>query len=93
MVIPNATRIQLQQKKISHHEDLVDFDDDSLKSMADNIRRPRGRVLHPTLCAGATIHTPPFIFGPKSQVHLKVAAECIRYYETVGRELRAANLR
>ncbi len=34
----------------------------------------------------------PFVFGAKSQKRLIVACERVRYYETVGRALTAANL-
>jgi hypothetical protein len=41
---------------------------------------------------GATIPTPPFIFGAKSQKRLLAACDIVRYYEETGRPLTAANI-
>ena len=46
----------------------------------------------PLAAVGATIPTPPFIFGAKSQMRLKVAYDLIRYYDTTGRPLTATNI-
>ena len=94
MGIPHATVVQLAQEGIETIPDLEDFDKDSLQQVADNLRRPGGRVLDPNPGAakGATIPTPPFIFGAKSQKRLLVACDIVRYYDTVGRELTAANM-
>ena len=69
MGIPNATTIQLQNEGISIVDDLNDFDKDTLQQVADNLRRPGGRIPDPTPGAapGATIPTTPFVFGAKSQ--------------------------
>ena len=89
MAMPAATRAQLANEGLTHVEDLSDFDEDSLKQVAENLRRPGGRIPDPNINAepGATIPTPQFIFGAKSQMRLKVAAEAVRYYESVDREL------
>ena len=47
---------------------------------------------NPGAPAGATIPTPPFIFGAKSQKHIAVACNLVRFYATVGCDLTAANL-
>ena len=62
--------------------------------MADNLRRPGGHVLDPNpgAPAGATIPTPPFVFGTKSQKRIAIACDLVRFYATVGRDLTAANL-
>ena len=54
---------------ISGVDDLADFDKDSLKQLADNLRRPGGCIPdpNPAAVAGATIPTPAFVFGAKSQ--------------------------
>ena len=74
--------------------DLADFDKDSLQQLADNLRHRGGCVLDPNpgAPAGATIPTPPFVFGAKSQKHITVTCELVRFYATVGRDLTAANL-
>ena len=58
------------------------------------MRCPGGRVPDPNPGAppGATIPTPPFVFGAKSQKRIAVACVLVRYYAPVGRDLTAANL-
>jgi hypothetical protein len=94
MGIPNATVVQLVNEGISEVDDLSEFDRDSLQQVADNLRRPGGRIPDPTAgaVAGATIPTPPFIFGAKSQQRLLAACDIVRYYELTGRNLTASNL-
>jgi hypothetical protein len=94
MGIPNATVVQLQEEGINSIDDLVDFDKDTIEQIAANLRRPAGRVAdpNPAAAAGATIMTPPFVFGAKSQQRLIHAANLIRYYETVGRNTTVGNL-
>ena len=62
--------------------------------MAEDLRRPDGRVADPDPNAnpGATIPTLPFIFGAKSQLRLNAATGLVRYYNTVGRALTATGL-
>ena len=94
MGIPHNTVVQLQTEGISAVDDLEDFDKDSLQQVADNLRRPGGRIPDPAAgaAAGATIPTPTFVFGAKSQKRLLVACELVRYYSTAGRALTAANI-
>ena len=91
MAIPHATRVQLNNEGITSVDDLSEFDEESLKQIAENLRRPTGRINdpNPNAPAGATIPTPPFVFGAKSQSRLKVSTELVRYYQTVGRPLNA----
>jgi hypothetical protein len=95
MAIPHETRMQLQEEGIDDVSDLADFDKDTLKQVADNLRRPGGRVPNPDpgAVAGAMIPTPPFVFGAKSQMRLLAACDLIRYYDTVGREITTNNIR
>ena len=94
MGIPHITVVQLQAEGITLVSDLVDFNKDSLQQLADNLRCPGGRVLDPNPAAqpGSTIPTPPFVFGAKSQRHIAVVYDLVKYYRTVGRELTVANL-
>jgi hypothetical protein len=94
MGIPNETVIQLQAEGISTVDDLIDFDKDTLQQVADNLRRPGGRVPDPTpgAAAGATIPTPPFVFGAKSQKRLLSACDIVRYYDATGRALTPGNI-
>jgi hypothetical protein len=79
MGIPNATVIQMQQEGISTIDDLSDFDKDTIEQIAANLRRPAGRIPDPNPNAnpGATISTPPFVFGAKSQKRLVAAAQLV----------------
>jgi hypothetical protein len=44
------------------------------------------------VAAGATIPTPPFVFGAKSQQRLIHSTKLIQFYDTIGRAATAANL-
>eukprot|EP00957_Ditylum_brightwellii_P153374 11673457-Ditylum_brightwellii.AAC.1 len=94
MNIPHATVVQLVSKGSNAVGDVADFDKSSIKQIAENLRRPAGRILDPTPGAapGATIPTPSFTFGAKSQQRLLVACELVQYYDTVDRWLTPSNL-
>ena len=82
MGIPHDTVEQLAEEGISTVNDLADFNKDSLEQLANNLRHPGGRVPDPDPGAapGATIPTPPFAFGAKSQTkRLLVACELVQY--------------
>jgi hypothetical protein len=90
MAIPNATQAQLVNEGIATVDDLGEFDDEHLKQIAENLRRPSGRVpVDPAAPDGPTMPTPPFVFGAKSLNRLKAAADLVRYYETIGSDLTA----
>jgi hypothetical protein len=95
MGIPHDTVVQMRQEGIETVSDLADFDKDALQQLADNLRRPGGRVPDPNPGAapGATIPTPSFVFGAKSQKRLLVATDLVKYYQTTGRDLTAPNIR
>ena len=94
MGIPHATVLQLQSEGITLVSDLADFNTTSLQQLADNLRCPGGHVLDPNPAAqpGSIIPTPPFVFGAKSQRHIAVACDLVKYYIAVSRDLTAANL-
>ena len=94
MGIPHATMVQMQQEGIQSVADLADFEKQSLQQLADNLRKPGGRVPGPDPNAAlrATIPTPAFTYGAKSQKRLTVACDLVRFYQTVGRDLTAANI-
>ena len=94
MGIPYATMVQMQQEGIQAVSDLADFEKQSLQQLADNLRKPGGRIPHPNPNAalGATIPMRAFTYGAKSQKRLTVACDLVRFYQTVGRDLTAANI-
>ena len=94
MGIPHATMVQMQQEGIQLVADLADFEKQSLQQLADNLRKPGGRVADPDPNApnGATIPMPSFTYGAKSQKRLTVACDLVRFYQTVGRDLTAATI-
>ena len=94
MGIPHTTVVQLRVEGIEVVADLADFDKDSLQQLVDNLRRPGGHVPDPNpgAPAGATITTPPFVFGVKSQKLIAIACDLVRFYAAVCCDLTAANL-
>ena len=81
MALPHATVVQLGTEGISTVDDLLDFDKENLQQVAQNLRRPPG--------AGAV----PFTFGAKSAKRLLAASNLIRFYDAIGRDPTAANMR
>jgi hypothetical protein len=93
MAIPADTRLQLQTEGINTVDDLSEFDDDNLKQISENLRRPSGRVpTEPNNPDGPTIPTPPFVFGAKILNCLKAASAIARSYESIGRAPTVANM-
>ena len=91
---PHKTMVQMQHKGIQMVADLADFEKQSLQQLADNLRKPGGRIPDPNPNAApeATIPMPAFTYGAKSQKRLTVACDLVRFYQTVGRDLTAANI-
>ena len=57
MGIPHKTMVQMQQQGIQTVADLADFEKHSLQQLADNLRKPGGRIPdpNPNAAPGATI--------------------------------------
>ena len=94
MSISNAKVQQLANEGINTANNMIDFDKDTLLQIADNFRRPGGRIPDPTPGAanGATITTPPFVFRSKSKKRLLVACNLVRFYGIIGRPPTATNI-
>ena len=95
MVMLRNTRVQLQSEGTADPNDIVDFAEEAIAMISQNLRRPGGRIQRPdpNAAPGATTPTPTFMLGAKSQVRLTAARNLIRHYETVGRRLSVANTR
>ena len=95
MSLPQAMRLQLVSEGLENVHDLLEFDGESIKGIANNLHRSGGRILNPDLNAapGDMIPTPPFSFRAKSQMRLKAETMILRYYEKVGREITAPYMR
>ena len=70
--IPAATLAQMANDGIATENDLLDFDEKSIKQIGENLRRPPGE--------GAV----PFVFGAKSQTRLTHACDIMRFYQATG---------
>ena len=94
MGIPHRTVLKLADEGINAISDLSEFTPEALKQIAENLRRPTGREPDPAPDAapGATIPIQRFVLGAKSQMRLRAASHLIRFYETAGCALTAANL-
>ena len=69
---------RLEQEGIASPIDLKDFDDEALKIVQENLQCLAGRIANPNLNAnGATIPTPAFVFGARSQTCLATTAKCV----------------
>ena len=76
--VPAATLDRLQQEGIASPVHLKDFDDEALKIVKENLQCPATRIADPNLNAnGATIPTPAFVFGARSQARLAATAKCV----------------
>ena len=92
--IPHRTMVQIQREGIQAVADLADFEKQELQQLADNLRKPGRRIPdpNPNAAPGETIPLPSFTDGAKSQRRLTVACYLVRFYQTVGRDLTAANI-
>ena len=94
MEILVATIVHLVQEGIEHPDYLQDFDKDSLKDVAKNLSNTGGRIPHPdpNAQANATISTPPFVFGAKSQKRMLEVCDIVSFYKIIKRPITATNL-
>ena len=92
MGIPQATYQHMHTEGILDIEHLAEFDKDSIKQLAENLRRPGGTVPDPDGEEGDMIPTPPFVFGIRSQKRLIVACDLIRYYYATDRTITPQNV-
>lgn len=80
MAIPHNTVVYLATEGITTPNDLEEFTEDMIKTIATNCRRPAG---------GA----PALVLGAKSIKRLTAASHLLRFYAIIGRTVTAANIR
>lgn len=73
----------LKQEGISKPSDLLDFDEDTMKQVTENIRK--------TPIAGSK-PVKHYQISAKSQKRLMEAADLVRFYDTIGRKLTSEGL-
>jgi hypothetical protein len=56
MGIPHPTVAQMQAEGITNVQDIADFDKESLQQLADNLRRPGGRLPNRSECCSRYYH-------------------------------------
>ena len=92
MAIPQDTvNGGLMAEGIATVDDLEEFQDEDIKAVQDNLRKPAGTVPDPSN-PGQRMGAPSYVLGAKSVKRLKIAAAAVRYYQTIGRETSAANM-
>ena len=79
MGISAATVTQMANEGITSVDDLIDFDKDTIDQMVNNLRRPPDEL-------GA------FAFGARSSKRLLTATKLVWFYDTIGRNITAANI-
>ena len=104
MGLPNRTINGLNTMGINHPDDLVDYTDELLKQLKEDLRKPPGTIPDPNWVAPVQqppvqgqpappapqaphIPTPAYVISPISLKRLTVAADIVRYYTTVGRNV------
>ena len=102
MALEHRTRMQLQTEGITTPDDLTDFDEEIIKQVVENLRKPGGQVPNPLYVANTNgqfprdipqmIPTPPYKLSAISLARLKGAIELAKYHEVCERELSAANM-
>ena len=83
MVITEVTGIQLHQEGSNKPINIVEFDKDIFKQVANNLRHPGGRIPDPdpNSDTGATIMMTPFIFLANSYIPILTACNMLHYYD------------
>ena len=79
MGIPHTPLVGLAAEGIYSVDDIVDFNIETLQIVANSLRRPGGSVKNTVAgsVVGATITTPPFVFGAKSQKLLLTTCDIV----------------
>ena len=92
MGIPAATVTQLAVLGITRAEDLIEYDEDLINNLKEDLRKPTGTMQDPNDPARVVPQT-PLVLTPLSCRKILVAAKAMQYYEAVGRVPTLAALR
>lgn len=93
MGLSAATAAKLITEGIEHPSDLAEFDKDTLKQVAENLRKHGDMMDDPDKNAPKGSKIPKvYVLGAKSLKRLLEISELIRFYETIGRRLTAENI-
>ena len=110
MGIPAATINGLNNLGILHPQDLEEYNEDLLKQLKEDLRKPSDTIPDPNWVAppqqppvqgqpappapvAPHIPRPPYVLSPIALRRLNVAADIVRYYLAVGRNLTTVNMR
>ena len=73
----------------------MDCAEEAINIYSQNLKKPGGMILDsdPNAPEGATITTPNFVFGAKSQICLTASCALASHYRTIGSSLSFSNIR
>ena len=90
MALPINTRVAIELEGIATLADLAEFEDEEFSQIVRNLRNPPN--IPDPVNPGAFIPQVPIVLSAKSLKRLKVAANAVRYYVLIRREITAANM-
>ena len=88
---PTARRVAIQDEGLETIEDLLDFDDDEIKTLCQSVRKPGGTIADPN-DATRTIPDPGFKIPSVCEKRLKLAASGARLYSKIERDISQDSL-
>ena len=91
-ITSDRTIVQLVIDDFDDPDDLVDFDEESLKQLVEMYHNPGGTKTDPD-DEDSTIPMRPYQLGAKSLRRLIGACELMKYYRSVGRTMTSKNVK
>ena len=88
---PSARRVAIQEEGLQAITDLVEFDDDGIKSVCSSVRKPGGLIDDPNN-PGQHIVNPGFNIPAICEKRLKVACYAAKSYALIGRTINQDGL-
>ena len=90
--IPEPTMVKLREEGIERPENLVEFNSEDLKGIAEALRKPGGLVPSSGNARASMIPTPRTRIGARALIRLEAAMEIMKCYETVNHKPIAGQL-